>query len=210
MKNESIEKQENIKIKPDKERNIDSISNKTVEQEGKVNVQDDRSQGEKDLSQEQDDIIASVETLMLENQALKDKWLRAVAEYQNAEKRHELDLQRKEEKVISRIAKDLTDLLDNMYRAYDMISEDEVKNNIPLKKLFDGIEMVKQSFIKALEKHGVKRIFPKGEKFDHNLHQAISQVEQDQVESGRIVEVMQAGYTLNGKIMKAASVIVAR
>ena len=83
----------------------------------------------------------------------------------------------------------------------------ELKEHL-VRALAENENLKKQTFEKAFEKHGLKRIFPQGEKFDHNHHQAISQVKQEGVDAGIVINVVQAGYVLEERVLKPAMVVV--
>lgn len=139
----------------------------------------------------------------------KDQLIRLVAEMDNIKKRTQKQIEDSLKFAVTDFAKDLLNVLDNLYRATDFVT-DEHKNSSPIvKSIIEGVELTKSELLKTFDRNGIKRIFPVNEKFDHNLHQAISQIDSDK-ESGVIIEVMQAGYVINDRLLRPAMVIIAK
>lgn len=152
--------------------------------------------------------VSQIQELEEQIKQLQDQLLRSMAETENVRTRYSKELEESRKYAISAFAKDLTSVLENLYRSTDFLTEDHLQNE-EISKIYSGIKMTQDEFIKILEHQGVKRIAPKaGEKFDHNYHQAISTVQQPGVEENSIVTVIQSGYTLNGRLIKPAMVIV--
>lgn len=152
--------------------------------------------------------VAEDQTAIIEG--LNDKLLRAAAEVQNVKRRADIDVQKARHFSIESFAKDLIGVLDNLYRASESVSEEEAVNDEKLKSIKDGVEITKKEMINALERHGIKRIDPTGEKFNHEFHQAMSQIEQEGVESGVVINTMQAGYVIKDRLIRPALVVVAK
>ena len=112
--------------------------------------------------------------------------------------------------AISRFAKELVDVLDNLHRACESIPEEERNTNAQLASLATGVEMTLKSLETAFEKFGIKRIQPMGEKFGHNLHQVVVQLEESDAEAVTVVQVLQAGYTLHDRLLRPAMVGVSK
>lgn len=148
------------------------------------------------------DLIAK---LTEENNALKDKILRSLAEVENTRRICEEEKNKTMKFAITNIAKDLIVVMDNFYRAFDSLEG----NNDDLKAFLQGMELNFSEFKRVFDKYNIKRIFPIDEDFDPALHQAISQVESDK-NTGTVVEVLQAGYSLNDRVIKPALVVVAK
>ena len=107
------------------------------------------------------------------------------------------------------LARDILSPGDNLERALDALPEDE---NHPqsIKNLIDGLKMVLKEFKSSLEKHGVKKIETLNEKFDHNFHQAMMEIEDNDVEEGTVVQEVQSGYTMHDRLLRAAMVGVSK
>ena len=141
---------------------------------------------------------------------LNDQLLRAAAEVQNVKRRADIDVQKARHFSIESFAKDLLGVLDNLYRASESVSDEDVEKDTKLKAIKDGVEITKKEMTNALERNNIKRISPKGEKFNPDFHQAMSQIEQEGVEAGNVIDVMQAGYTIKDRVLRPALVIVAK
>jgi len=152
-----------------------------------------------------------IEALKAENADLRERLLRAVAETENLRKRAEREKRDASQYAISRFAHDLLGVGDNMRRALDTVTADaRSAADQALAGLLDGVEMTERELTKALDKHGVKRIDPMGEKFDPNFHQAMFEVPDPSVASGTVVQVVQVGYQIGERCLRPAMVGVAK
>lgn len=140
---------------------------------------------------------------------LNNKLLRALAENENLRKKNENDVKNANKYAISNFASDLTTIIENFYLSIDNIPKEEVEKNDKIKNFIDGIVMTKNELIKILEKNDIKRIYPLKEKFDHNLHQALSHIESDEDE-GVIAQVIQSGYQIGERLIRPALVNVSK
>ena len=111
--------------------------------------------------------------------------------------------------AVSGFAKDLLSAVDNLRRALDAMPESEVKDT-RTRSLRDGVAATERELLAAFERHGLKRIDPKGEKFDHNFHQAIFEAERPETPPGTVVEVLAPGYTLYDRLLRPAMVGVSK
>lgn len=141
--------------------------------------------------------------------AVKDAQLRALAEAENTRRRAERELADMSKYAVTGFARDLVSVLENLQRATDAIPEHARKEDKALDTLAVGVEMTMKELLGVFEKHGIKRINPLGQKFDHNLHQAVSQIEGTDAEPGSVVQVLQAGYTIHDRLLRPAMVAVA-
>ena len=150
-----------------------------------------------------------IEKLNEEIQDLKDQRLRAVAELENFRKRAEKDQSDALKYGVSNFAKEIISIKDNIERAQSSISDD-VRSNDDVKSVVEGLDLIAQSAVSTFEKIGIKKIESLNEKFDHNLHQAMMEIENDQVEPGTIVQELIPGYTLHDRLLRPAMVGVAK
>lgn len=141
---------------------------------------------------------------------LEDRLLRNVAEMDNLRKRTAKELDDARKYSVASMVKDLIDTVENMHRAIESIDQTSLNNDPIAKSIYDGVEMTKTSMMSALVKHGVKRISPLGEEFDHNNHQAIGQIETTDYPAGSVAQVVQAGYILGDRLLRPALVMVAK
>ena len=150
-----------------------------------------------------------IEKLNEEITGLKDQRLRAIAELENFRKRAEKDRSDALKYGISNFAKEIINIRDNIERAQSSIS-DEAKNNEAIKSVIEGIDLIAQSVVSTFEKIGIKKIESLNEKFDHNLHQAMMEIENEELEPGTIVQELIPGYTLHDRLLRPAMVGVSK
>ena len=150
-----------------------------------------------------------IEKLNEEIQDLKDQRLRAAAELENFRKRAEKDQSDALKYGVTNFAKEIISIKDNIERAQSSISDD-VRNNDDVKSVVEGLDLIAQSAVSTFQKIGIKKIESLNEKFDHNLHQAMMEIENDQVEPGTIVQELIPGYTLHDRLLRPAMVGVAK
>ncbi len=141
--------------------------------------------------------------------ALKDQALRALAEAENTRRRAEREQQETAKYAVSRFAGDLVNVLENLQRATSSIPESMRAEHQAVANLAVGVEMTLKELLGAFEKHGIRRIDPKGQKFDHQLHQAVAQLPDEKAEPGTVLQVVQAGYTIHDRLLRPAMVVVA-
>tara|TARA_Y100001958_G_scaffold147827_1_gene128864 strand:- start:67 stop:636 length:570 start_codon:yes stop_codon:yes gene_type:complete len=147
-------------------------------------------------------------------QKLKDteeKLLRSLAEIENQRRRFEKDIKDAFEFGSFNFAKEILAILDNLERAKISIKNDDtLKSNKDLDKFVENISIIEKDLISIFEKNKIKKIETNNKKFDPNFHQAMSEIEDDKVESGTIVQEMQAGYMLGERLLRPALVGVAK
>ncbi len=141
--------------------------------------------------------------------SLKDQLLRALAETENTRRRAAREREETSKYAITGFARDLLTVVDNLRRALDALPEDCRKDET-LAAFVEGIEMTEREFLSVLERHGIRRIVPLGERFDHRYHQAMYEVEDSEHEAGTVVDVMQAGYLIADRLLRPAMVAVAK
>ena len=153
-----------------------------------------------------EDRLAAVEAELAET---KDRLLRALAETENVRRRLQRERDDARKYAASDFAKDLLSPVDNLRRALDAMPEAETTDP-RARSLRDGVAATERELLAAFERHGLKRIDPKGERFDHNFHQAIFEAERPDLPAGTIVEVLQPGYVLQDRLLRPAMVGVAK
>jgi molecular chaperone GrpE len=153
----------------------------------------------------------SAEALAKEAADSRDKMLRTLAEMENLRKRTVREVADARTYGISGFARDVIDIADNLQRALDAVPAEAKASADPgLKALIDGVELTERSLLNALEKNGVKKFDPSGEKFDPNFQQAMYEVPDASVPAGTVVQVVQAGYTLGERVLRPALVGVSK
>jgi molecular chaperone GrpE len=142
---------------------------------------------------------------------LKDRLLRTLAEMENLRRRTERENKDARQYAIANFARDLLAVADNMQRALDTLSADFRDQADPVvKSHIEGVELTERELMKVMEKHGIRKFDPQGEKFDPNVHQAMLEVPDPSVPSGTVVQVMQAGYMIADRVLRPALVGVAK
>lgn len=141
---------------------------------------------------------------------LKDHLLRTMADMDNVRKRAERDKEQIRKFGIAGFAKDLLTAADNLRRALDAAPESTDELDQAVRNLIVGVEMTERELLTAFEKHGIRKIEPVGEKFDYNFHQAMFEVENSGQEAGTVVQVLQPGYAIEDRVLRAAMVGVAK
>jgi molecular chaperone GrpE len=150
--------------------------------------------------------LAELEAELAEN---KDRLLRALAETENVRRRAQREREDALKYAVSGFAKDLLSAADNLRRALESLPESEVKDE-RTRSLLAGVAATERELLNVFERHGIKRIDPRGEQFDHNFHQAIFEAERPDQSSGTVVEVLQPGYVLHDRLLRPAMVGVAK
>jgi len=142
---------------------------------------------------------------------LKDRLLRTLAEMENMRRRTEKEIADARVYGITAFARDILAVADSMDRALKALdSEIRVKAEAGVKALLDGVELTERELLKVLEKHGVARIEPQGQKFDPNQHQAMFEVPDPSVPAGTVVQVVQSGYKIGERVLRPALVGIAK
>ncbi len=152
---------------------------------------------------------AGPDVLQAQLDDLRDRLLRAVADAENTRKRAAREVKETREYAVTGFARDMLDVADNLARALALLT-DEARASLPegVKPLVEGVEMTERRLQSTLERHGVKRIAPEpGEPLDPNRHQAAAQIPHEQPK-GRIAHVMQPGYVIGERTLRAAMVVV--
>ncbi|TAK46744.1 MAG: nucleotide exchange factor GrpE [Xanthobacteraceae bacterium] len=159
-------------------------------------------------AEQQPDPVAEAQ---LEAAGYKDKLLRTLAEMENLRKRTEREVADARSYGIAAFARDMLDVADNMRRALDAVpAEARTAGDAGLTALIEGVELTERALIKALEKNGVRKFDPSGEKFNPNLHQAMYEVPDPAVPAGAVAHVVQAGFMLGERMLRPALVGVSK
>ena len=141
---------------------------------------------------------------------LKDQLLRALAEAENVRRRAQREREDAAKYAITNFARDVLQVSDNLHRALEAIPAAALAADEALKNLHEGVSATERQLDAALERQQVKRIWPMGEKFDANLHQAMFEVQTADQAPGTVVQVMQAGYLIHDRLLRPALVAVAK
>jgi molecular chaperone GrpE len=161
-----------------------------------------------------DDFAADREAflrLAAENEELKDRALRAAAEMENLRRRTQRDVQDARAYAVTNFARDMLGVSDNLRRALDAIpAEARDSGDQGFAALIEGVEMTERAMLSALERHGVKKLAPLGERFDPNFHQAMFEIPDAEKPANTVVQVMQDGYVIGDRVLRPAMVGVSK
>lgn len=153
---------------------------------------------------------AEFDKIIDERDELKDRLMRAMAEMENIRRRTERDKADTAKYAISNFARDVVGVGDNIRRAIDAVPAEDAQSHPALTTLLEGVEMTERELLNVMERHGIIRLEPKGERFDPNVHQAMFEVEDTSVDAGTIVEVVQAGYQIADRVLRPAMVGISK
>jgi molecular chaperone GrpE len=153
-------------------------------------------------------INSEIESLKSQIVLLEDKILRTSAEAENIRKRYEKMAQEAKDYATTNFAKDMVGVMDNLGRA---LEHRPIDANIQVNNIISGVEMTRNELVTIFKKHGIQAIEPQvGEKFDYNLHHAVSQIVTDEYNEGSIVDTMQVGYQMKDRLLRPAIVKVSK
>ena len=174
------------------------------------NIEEEKMEGE-DLPKEEPKLSNEeiVEKLKVDIEELKDQRLRSVAELENYRKRSEKDQSDALKYSITNFAKEVISIRDNIERANASIL-DEIKSDEKIKPVIEGLELIHQSIISVLDRFEIKKIESIDQKFDHNFHQAMVEIERDDCEPGTVVQELIPGYMLHDRLLRPAMVGVSK
>ena len=159
------------------------------------------TEGELDTSLE--DMVSQLQEDVM---AARDASLRAQADAQNVKRRAEQDVEKARKFALERFSGDLLPVVDNLERSLEAASgSDELSKSIA-----EGVELTLKSLLDAMKKYNIEAVDPTGEPFDPQLHQAMTMVENADMEPNTVMAVMQKGYTLNGRLIRPAMVMVTK
>ncbi len=157
------------------------------------------------------DAGAVIEALNAENGQLKDRVLRTLAEMENLRRRTEREVTDAKAYGVSSFARDMLTVVDNLSRALEHLpAEARASADPALRSLVEGVELTARDLEAALGRHGVKRLDPKGQKFDPNFHQAIFEAPDDTLPAGAVSQVVQTGWTIGDRVLRPAMVGVSK
>ena len=174
---------------------------KQRKEEAKAEVEDDQ------VADEGADPVAAMQA---ENDELKDQVLRLAAEMENLRRRTARDVADARAYSVANFARDMLQVSDNLNRALQAIPEGAREKDTGLNALAEGVEMTERAMMAALERNGVKKIEPEGQKFDPNFHQAMFEIPNADVPNNTVQQVVQAGYVIGDRVLRPAMVGVSK
>lgn len=166
-----------------------------------------------DVSADEDvkDIEEEISAIQAENADMKDRLLRLAADMENLRRRTAREVQDARAFAISKFAADMLEVADNLRRALDHVTEEQREAaDETLKTLLEGVELTEREMHTKMERHGVTKLDPEGQKFDPNFHEAMFEVPNPDVPNNTVVQVVQAGYQIGGRVLRPARVGVSK
>ncbi len=167
----------------------------------------EESINEMEIDDALDDVEAYVdetEILRAERDEFRDRFMRALADAENARKRGERDRREAEQYGGSKLSRDILPVYDNMKRALDAVGEEQREAS---KALIEGIELTMRELLNVFQKHGIERVAPEiGDRFDPQLHQAMFEAPMPGTRAGDIIQVMTEGFMLHDRLLRPAQV----
>lgn len=180
------------------------------EQQNGPRPQEEPVIGEADTATPMPGLADELAAAQVEIAALKDQLLRSLAEAENLRRRAQREKEDATKFGITGFARDLLPVADNLRRALEAVAPEALANDEALRNLVTGVELTERQLLAGFEKHGLQRVDPMGQKFDSNLHQAMFEVPGTDKPAGTVVQVLQPGYVLNERLVRAAMVGVAK
>jgi molecular chaperone GrpE len=157
------------------------------------------------------DAFAVIEALNAENSQLKDRVLRTLAEMENLRRRTEREVSDAKTYAVTGFARDMLTVMDNLARALEHApAEARAAADPQIQSVIEGVELTARDLEAALGRHGVKRLDPKGQKFDPNFHQAIFEIPDETLPAGAVSQVVQSGWTIGDRVLRPAMVGVSK
>jgi molecular chaperone GrpE len=156
---------------------------------------------------DEDDTVIRLEAELAD---ARDRLLRALAETENVRRRGEREREDTARFAISRFAGDILSVADNLRRALESVPQSAIEQDEFLSKLVGGVGATERELVSVFEKHGLKRIDPMGQAFDPNFHEVLFEVDAPDTPVGTVVQVLEAGYTIGGRLLRPARVGVAK
>ena len=157
------------------------------------------------------DAFAVIEALNAENSQLKDRVLRTLAEMENLRRRTEREVSDAKAYAVTGFARDMLTVVDNLARALEHLpAEARAAADPQIQSVIEGVELTARDLEAVLGRHGVKRLDPKGQKFDPNFHQAIFEIPDETLPAGAVSQVVQSGWTIGDRVLRPAMVGVSK
>jgi len=187
------------------DQNGETRDEEILEAGGDVESNANDADGASAVSSETDELIQEAVAAALAEQ--QDMVLRAQAEVQNMRRRCEQDVEKAHKFALEKFGTELLPVMDNLERALQAVTNADDES---VKALYEGVELTLKGFSETLSKNNIEQLDPQGEPFDPQQHEAMSIVENDDVEANTVLTVVQKGYLLNGRVIRPAMVIVAK
>lgn len=151
------------------------------------------------------------ETLVAENADLKDRMLRLAADMENLRRRTQREVSDAKSFAVANFARDMLGVSDNLRRAIEAVTDEKRESGSEeFKSLLEGVELTEKSMLSTMERHGVKKLAPEGERFDPNFHQAMFEIPNTEVPNNTVLQIVQEGYQIGDRVLRPAMVGVSK
>lgn len=189
---------------------MDKDDSKKFSKEKRDLKEETEKSGNKDTNQTKTQVSNSekkLADLSTKNKELEEKILRLLAESENLRKRHEREIQDSQSYAIKNFASSLLSIADNFQRALQSVPEKETQNTL-VNNLIIGIKAVEKEFFEVFEKNGIKKFSSINQKFDPEIHQAVSKINHDKIQKGFVCDELQLGFKISDRLLRPAMVVV--
>ena len=183
-----------------------NVNEETVEQDAPVSENETETTAEVEIESDESSVDARIEELQAQLAEAKEQALRTAAEAQNIRRRAEQDVEKAHKFALEKFVNDMLPVADNLERAVDAASAE----NATIEAVVEGVELTLKTLIDGLARHKVEQLDPQGEPFDPQFHQAMTMVPDPNVEPNSVLNVFQKGYTLSGRLVRPAMVVVSK
>ena len=203
------EEEKNIEIDENSVENSEKLKNSDENSENVTSEDEKQDDAEEFLKNNEEEEKSNEDILQEEVEHLRDEKLRLLAEMENLRKRYDRERLDSIRYGSINLARDILSPDDNLTRALEAIPQEE-KDTLTINNLVNGLKMIQKEFSTILEKYGVKKIEALNKKFDHNYHQAVVEIENDETEVGTVINEMQCGYIMHDKLLRPSMVGVSK
>ena len=180
-----------------------------IDEKNGAEAPQDPASGEVETAPSETGVAERLAAIEAELSETKDRLLRALAETENVRRRAQREREDAARYGASSLARDLVNVADNLRRAVQSLPEGGARDELT-HTLLQGVSATERELLAAFERHGIRRIEPLGERFDHNLHEAVFEVENSGQAPGTVVQVLQPGYVMHDRLLRPAMVAVAK
>jgi len=206
-----VTNQENTSNATNNDSNVEDLNSNNQDSDANTEIDNidslDFSEEEQATEENQNnDPAAIVSQKDEEIKKLEDQLLRTLAEMQNLRQRTEKDVSEARKYGVTNFARDMIAVYENLTRAEESISQEDLEKNDLLKNVMEGVKLTQSELLKSFENQQIKSISPMGEKFNHNFHQAVVRIPDNNSEPNTVIQVMQSGYTIQDRLLRPAMV----
>jgi len=186
----------------------DALEKEATRQEAQVAEEPEQPAQDDNQTDSGEPASEALDKALEEVAALKDQILRAKAETENVRRRATQDVEKAHKFALERFTSNLLPVVDSLEKAIESIGSATEEQGV--EALSEGVSLALKLFVDTLERSGIKQVSPQGEPFDPQYHEAMSMVESAEAEPGSVLHVLQKGYTLNDRLVRAAMVMVSK